>query len=153
MTVHVHPVRDEDLSAAIAIIRAGSLGVSDDDPGDLEPYRAAVALTRERGGEVLVVDDGEVVGVCQLIVFRHLQHRGGWCAEVESVHVREDRRDKGYGSQLIEAAESLARERGCYRLQLTSNNVRTDAHRFYERLGFASSHRGFKKELGPPESR
>ena len=30
---------------------------------------------------------------------------------------------------------------------LTSNKVRLDAHRFYEKLGFAKSHEGFKLML------
>jgi hypothetical protein len=32
-------------------------------------------------------------------------------------------------------------------VQLTSNKKRTDAHRFYERLGFLKSHEGFKYYL------
>lgn len=32
-------------------------------------------------------------------------------------------------------------------MQLTSNTSRTDAHRFYEKLGYAPSHIGFKKPL------
>ena len=32
-------------------------------------------------------------------------------------------------------------------VQLTSDAVRTDAHRFYERLGFVASHVGFKYQL------
>lgn len=32
-------------------------------------------------------------------------------------------------------------------VQLTSNAARKDAHRFYERLGFAQSHLGFKLKL------
>lgn len=33
-------------------------------------------------------------------------------------------------------------------VQLTSDAARTDAHRFYERLGFIGSHKGFKYRVG-----
>jgi hypothetical protein len=57
-------------------------------PDDLKPYRRALHDIEDGGGGVLVAElDGEVVGVCQLIGFRHLQARGGLCAEIESVHV------------------------------------------------------------------
>jgi hypothetical protein len=39
---------------------------------------------------------------------------------------------------------AIARERGCFRLQLTSNKARKDAHRFSFRLGFAASREGMK---------
>jgi GNAT superfamily N-acetyltransferase len=117
-------------------------------PGDLEPYRRALRDVDAGTGEVLVAEqEGEVVGVCQLIVFRHLQARGGLCAEVESVHVHPDRRGHGIGSVLTQAAVDRARALGCYRIQLTSNEVRRGAHRFYERLGFTASHLGFKLAL------
>ena len=45
--------------------------------------------------------DGEVIGVCQLIVFRQLQARGGLCAEIESVHVHPDHRGSGVGTTLL----------------------------------------------------
>jgi len=117
-------------------------------PGDAEPYGRALREIAAGEGGVLVAElDGEVVGVCQLIVFRHLQARGGLCAEVESVHVHPDHRDRGVGTALIGAAVERARTLGCYRVQLTSNEVRHDAHRFYERLGFTPSHVGFKLAL------
>ncbi|MEI6736711.1 MAG: GNAT family N-acetyltransferase [Actinomycetes bacterium] len=52
-----------------------------------------------------------------------------------------------FGAQLIAAAEAHGESQGCYRIQLTSNNKRTDAHRFYLRLGYSQSHQGFKKPL------
>ena len=128
-------------------MRDGSLTPQVEDLHDEEAYWAAVQETRQRRGEVLVADDGEVVGVVQVMVFPHFQHTGGWCCELESVHVRLDRRGQGTGSRMIEAAEELARERGCYRIQLTSRNVREDAHRFYRRLGFEQTSQGFKKPL------
>ena len=40
-----------------------------------------------------------------------------------------------------------ARAAGCGQMQLTTNRSRTDAHRFYDRLGFTPSHIGYKKAL------
>ena len=117
-------------------------------PGDPAPYAHALREIHGSDGGVLVAQlDGEVVGVCQLIVFRHLQARGGRCAEIESVHVHPDWRARGIGTELMEAAIARARAAGCYRVQLTSNEVRHDAHRFYERLGLTASHLGFKLSL------
>jgi GNAT superfamily N-acetyltransferase len=119
-----------------------------EDAGELGPYRAALRDIAEGGGAVLVAErGGQVVGVCQLIVFRHLQSRGGLCAELESVHVHPEHRGGGIGAALVGAAVARARELGCYRVQLTSNVARPDAHRFYERLGFVPSHLGFKMLL------
>jgi GNAT superfamily N-acetyltransferase len=77
-------------------------------------------------------------------VFRHLHRRGGLCAEIESVHVHPDHRGVDIGSTLVADAVERARAMGCYRVQLTSNRAREDAHRFYERLGFVPSHVGYK---------
>ena len=54
---------------------------------------------------------------------------------------------EGSGAMLVADAVDRARSRGCYRVQLTSNLARSDAHRFYERLGFVPSHVGFKLRL------
>jgi hypothetical protein len=40
-----------------------------------------------------------------------------------------------------------ARRRGCALVQLTTDKTRTDARRFYDRLGFAASHEGLKLDL------
>jgi GNAT superfamily N-acetyltransferase len=48
---------------------------------------------------------------------------------------------------MIRWAIEAARARGCSLVQLTSNKKRVDAHRFYQRLGFAQSHEGFKYSL------
>jgi GNAT superfamily N-acetyltransferase len=127
-------------------VPGGPLGT--EDPAALGPYRAALRDIDARGGAVLVAEvDGEVVGVCQLIVFRHLQAHGGLCAEVESMHVHPDHRSGGVGAALLADAVARAGALGCYRVQLTSNAARPDAHRFYERLGFVPSHVGFKMRL------
>jgi GNAT superfamily N-acetyltransferase len=45
---------------------------------------------------------------------------------------------------MIRWAIEEAGRRGCVLVQLTTDRSRTDAHRFYERLGFVSSHEGMK---------
>jgi len=149
--IAVRPATPDDAGTLVELLRAGALSTSDEDAGDLTPYRAALAdIAATPGTDVLVAErDGEVIGTCELLTFRHLQHRGGRCAEVESMHVRPDLRGTGVGGVLLEAAVEAARAAGCYRVQLTSNAARTDAHRFYEHHGFTSSHVGFKRLLDP----
>jgi GNAT superfamily N-acetyltransferase len=135
-----------DVAVAVELLRDGSMMPTFEDVTRVDDYWAAVDETRRQRGDVLVAEvDGEVVGVLQVIIFQHFQHAGGWCAEIESVHVRENMRSRGIGAQMLVAAESLALERGCYRIQLTSRNVREDAHRFYLANGYDQTSQGFKK--------
>jgi GNAT superfamily N-acetyltransferase len=142
----VRPIDYEDVATAVGLLMGGSLTPQFEDTTNVSDYWSAGEETRRQRGDVLVADvDGDVVGVCQVIIFRHFQHAGGWCCEIESVHVRSDMRSRGIGAQLLAAAEALAQERGCYRIQLTSRNVREDAHRFYLANGYDQTSQGFKK--------
>ena len=148
MTLAVRPIAYDDVGVAAVLVRDGSLTPEAERVDDVESYWAAVVETRARGGDVLVAQlDDDVVGVCQVMVFQHFQHAGGWCCELESVHVRGDLRNRGIGAALLGAAEELALARGCYRMQLTSRNVRGDAHRFYLANGYVQTSQGFKKVL------
>jgi GNAT superfamily N-acetyltransferase len=66
---------------------------------------------------------------------------------VEAVRVRADRRSGGIGRELMAYAIERARARGCRMVQLTTDKRRTDAHRFYDSLGFVASHEGMKLAL------
>ena len=145
----VRGIKRAEVPAAVALVVEGSLAPGGERPDDLDAYWRAVNEVRDRGGDVLVaVDDGEVLGVCQVLIISHFQHAGGRCCEVESVFVRGDQRGRGIGSKMLREAEVLARAAGCYRIQLTSRNPRLDAHRFYRALGFEQMSQGFKKTLG-----
>ena len=146
--VLVRGIARDEVAAAAQIINEGTLAPGAEHPERVDEYWAAVEEVRARRGDVLVaLDDGIVVGVCQVIVFRHFQHTGGWCAELESVYVRSDRRGQRIGAAMLRAAEELARAAGCYRVQLTSRTVRVDAHRFYLAHGYEQSSLGFRKSL------
>ncbi len=50
-------------------------------------------------------------------------------------------------SALVRGASREARQAGCYKLSLTSNKRRSDAHRFYEGAGFKATHEGYRLDL------
>jgi ribosomal protein S18 acetylase RimI-like enzyme len=52
-------------------------------------------------------------------------------------------RGRGHGERLVRHCIALAHNHGVRKLQLTSNVRRAAAHRFYERLGFEATHRGY----------
>ncbi|MFF9980212.1 GNAT family N-acetyltransferase [Streptomyces erythrochromogenes] len=125
-----------------------------------EHERAFAAIESDARNEMLVLtdtgadgtegSDGTVLGCLQLTYIPGLGQGGQERALVEAVRVRADRRGEGLGAELMRLAAERARGRGCALIQLTSNKRRTAAHRFYERLGFARSHEGFKLPLERP---
>jgi GNAT superfamily N-acetyltransferase len=144
----IRPIEFDDVSAASLVVQGGSLTPESEDEDNVDAYWRAVEETRRRRGDVLVADvSGEVIGIAQVMIFPHFQHTGGWCCELESVHVRDDWRSRGVGAALLASAEQIARREGCYRMQLTSRKVRLDAHRFYEANGYLATSYGFKKLL------
>jgi GNAT superfamily N-acetyltransferase len=66
---------------------------------------------------------------------------------IEAVRVGAAYRGLGVGERLVGHAIKISRAAGCGLVQLTSDNARTDAHRFYARLGFVASHVGMKLAL------
>ena len=61
--------------------------------------------------------------------------------------VDERARGRGVGRALVDASVGWARSRGCVLLEVTSNRRRSDAHAFYEHLGFERSSYRFAKPL------
>jgi GNAT superfamily N-acetyltransferase len=87
--------------------------------------------------------EGRLVGTCALTFIPNVSHGGRpWCV-LENMVVDESARRSGAGTALVAHAVELARARGCYKLSLTSNLKRAEAHVFYERRGFSHTHRGF----------
>ncbi|SEP06905.1 GNAT family N-acetyltransferase [Actinacidiphila rubida] len=140
-----------DVAAIVALLADDELGRLRESPEDLRPYEAAFAEIAGDPQHVLAVAerDGMVVGTAQLTYLPGLSHRGATRAQIEAVRIGSAARGTGLGSTLITWCVEQARERGCAMVQLTSDAGRTDAHRFYERLGFRASHVGFKLTLDP----
>ncbi|MEV7779968.1 GNAT family N-acetyltransferase [Kitasatospora sp. NPDC088351] len=139
----------DDVPAIIAMLADDPLGATRESPGDLTPYHAAFARIDADPQQHLVVAEraGRTVGTLQLTVVPGLARKGATRTIIEAVRIHADERGTGLGSELITWAIDRSRELDADLVQLTSDATRTDAHRFYERLGFVPSHLGFKLAL------
>lgn len=140
-----------DVPAIVAMFAGDSLGGHGDttDPAALPGYMAAFRRIEQSPNEILyvAVKGGELVGTFQTLITTTLTGRGGSSMIIEAVHTRADCRGQGIGEAMIRFCLDEARRQGLRQVQLTSNAKRTDAHRFYRRLGFEASHIGFKLKL------
>ena len=76
-----------------------------------------------------------------------VMHRAGPIGRLTAVIVDEGARGKGAGRALVAAAEAALREQGCAMIEITSNRKRTDAHAFYEGLGYTVTSFRFAKQI------
>ncbi|MDR6977024.1 GNAT superfamily N-acetyltransferase [Streptomyces sp. 3330] len=139
----------EDVPAIVGMLADDPLGAQRESPDDLSPYLTALErLTADPNQRLVVaVREGRVVGTLQLTIVPGLSRRGSTRSIIEGVRVHADERGSGLGTRFIEWAIEESRRENCQLVQLTSDSTRTDAHRFYERLGFTASHVGFKLQL------
>ena len=147
--IEIRPAHERDVPAVVALLADDRLGAGRENPDDPEPYLAAFARVQADPNQVLAVAvrGDVVVATLQLSVIPGLSRRGRTRSVIEAVRVHRDERGAGVGTTLIEWAIAESVRRGCSLVQLTSDRTRSDAHRFYERLGFTPSHVGFKLEL------
>ncbi|MGY6023845.1 N-acetyltransferase family protein [Streptomyces spinosirectus] len=147
--LEIRPATADDVAAIVAMLADDPLGAQRESPDDLTPYLTALQRLASDPNQHLVVAvrEGRVVGTLQLTVIPGLSRRGATRSIIEAVRIHADERGSGLGTRLIEWAIDESRRQGCQLVQLTSDSSRTDAHRFYERLGFTASHVGFKLPL------
>ncbi|WP_328770346.1 GNAT family N-acetyltransferase [Streptomyces sp. NBC_00286] len=147
--LEIRPADADDIPVIVAMLADDPLGAQRESPDDLAPYLTALKRLSGDPNQHLVVAEreGRVVGTLQLTIVPGLSRKGATRSIIEGVRVHADERGSGLGSQLIEWAIDQSRREGCQLVQLTSDATRTDAHRFYERLGFTASHVGFKLPL------
>ncbi|WP_448320589.1 N-acetyltransferase family protein [Streptomyces sp. CO7] len=145
----IRPARVDDVPALVALYADDPLGALRETPDDLDPYLVAFERLAADPNQHLMVAEraGTVVGTLQLTVIPGLSRRGTTRSVIEGVRVHSGERGSGLGTQLVRWAIEESGRQGCRLVQLTSDATRTDARRFYERLGFTASHLGFKLQL------
>lgn len=140
-----------DLAIIVALLADDPLGRQREDAsaaGDGR-YRDAFAAIEPDPHQFLAVAerDGSVIGVLQLSFIPGLTRHGMWRGQIEGVRIAASERGTGIGRTMVEWAIAECRRRGCGLVQLTSDERRPEAHRFYEALGFRATHRGYKLSL------
>ena len=146
--VIVREATQGDLPAIAALLADDGLGRGReaDDP---MIYQAAFDRMSAQSQNVYLVADsaGEVLGCLQYTVIHGLSRAGASRAQIEGVRVAATARGKKIGETMMQVAIDRARDDGCTLIQLTTDQRRVDARRFYERLGFEASHFGMKMGL------
>ena len=88
------------------------------------------------------------VASCLIIVIPNLTRNQRPFAVIENVITHKDYRKKGFGKAVIEKAVNFGKRQNCYKIMLLSSTNRTDAHIFYEKIGFdGNSKQGFQLRL------
>jgi GNAT superfamily N-acetyltransferase len=145
--VLVRPASAADVAGVLALYAQPDL-----DDGNVLPIDQAVALL-ERFGRYpdytlfVAEQDHAIVGSFALLVMDNLGHLGAPSGIVEDVVVAPARQSNGIGAAMMRFAMERCREKGCYKLVLSSNAKRVRAHAFYESLGFERHGYSFRIDL------
>jgi len=142
---------ETDVPAIIRLLADDTLGASREAIGaeSLPQYLDAFrAIDADANQFLLVVDDGAgIAGTLQLTFIAGLARGGLKRGLVEAVRVASERRGRKIGEAMFGWVLEKCRREGCGIVQLTTDKSRTEAHRFYDRLGFEPSHIGYKMTL------
>jgi ribosomal protein S18 acetylase RimI-like enzyme len=152
-SIQFRPAVRDDLPHIVAVLNDDEFGATRNPLFAEAPdvYSSAFARIEEDPNNQYIVgvdlSAGRIIGCYQLSFIVGLSHLGGERAQIESVRIASDLRGNGLGSLLMEDAIHRARKRGCFLIQLKTDVRREHTKRFYERLGYVSSHNGMKLRL------
>jgi GNAT superfamily N-acetyltransferase len=146
-TLLIRPAAPADLQMVLELYAQPEL-----DAGVVLPVETATQLL-ERFADypdyTLYVAErgGDIVGTFALLVMHNLGHLGAPSAIIEDVAVAPRSQGQGIGKAMMQFALDLCRNKGCYKLMLSSNAKREHAHAFYESLGFERHGFSFRVNL------
>ena len=137
---HIREAEARDIPALAALIRALGYEVDEEGVGTRLDHLSA------QGRPTLVAETDRIVG-CVTLGITPVLHRPRPVGRITMLVVEEAMRGGGIGRLLVEAAEDRLRDSGCGLIEVTSNLRRTDAHAFYQRLGFERTSYRFYRPL------
>lgn len=143
--------RLEDISSIIELLADDPLGAAREDTSSpiLKCYTDAFEAINSDPNQLLAVitENEKLIGTLQISFIPGLSRKGSWRGQIEAVRIARTHRGKGIGRMAFDWAINQCRAKNCSLVQLTTDKTRTDAHHFYDELGFVPSHIGYKKAL------
>jgi GNAT superfamily N-acetyltransferase len=136
MAIEIRDAKDGDLADVLEVLAES--GIDGGRSFTLEEARAHWEGIRKGSNFRLLVAlvEGKIAGTYSLLIMEKLGKRGTPAGVVEDVAVAPRHQGRGIGRAMMAHAVEECRKAGCYKLALSSNVKRGDAHRFYESLGF-----------------
>ena len=105
-------------------------------------------IAKDPNNHLIVAEaNDKIVGMLQITFIPYLTYKGSWRCLIEGIRIHKMHRGKNLGTKFINWAIDRAKEKDCAIVQLTSDKKRSDAIKFYKRLGFVPSHEGFKLKI------
>jgi GNAT superfamily N-acetyltransferase len=95
----------------------------------------------------VALSKGCIVGTFALLIMDNIGHMGAPSGVIEDVAVDAALQGEGIGKAMMGHAIALCRDKGCYKVVLSSNLKREHAHAFYEALGFERHGYSFRTDL------
>jgi predicted N-acetyltransferase YhbS len=143
--IAIRPAVQGDCAALVRLIAQLEYEVSAEEVAE----RLAAMEPEEQ--LVLVAElDGRAVGCLSTSIMRVL-HRPKPVGRISMMVVEEGLRGHGIGAMLVRAAEAALAEAGCGLVEVTSHVRRTEAHSFYEHLGYERTSHRFSIDTGARE--
>lgn len=151
MNIEFKLAEQADLPSLISMLADDDIGQTREDLSN-PPNGAYVSafedIVQDKNNELVVVKvDKQIAGMLQLTYIPCIARKGAKRCLVEGVRIHADFRDYGLGTKLFNWVIARAKQEKCSILQLTSDKLRSDAIRFYHKLGFEDSHVGMKMTL------
>ena len=142
MTVTIRAAGPKDSVAIAALLHQLGYGVTPERI--LENISASIDSASDAA--FVACEDNIAIG-CVSLHALPLFHMLGSLGRITSLVVDEKHRGRGIGQMLIHVAERWFQSAGCVKAEVTSGDVRIDAHRFYEREGFSRDGQRLSKKI------
>lgn len=150
-TLEFRIAEERDLYDILRLLTQDQLGSKRENLSNppSKPYLDAFeAMSLQKDNDfVVALNNEQIIGCYQFTLIYGISRGGAPRAQIESVRVEEKLRGSGFGREMMLDAIERAKNADCQLVQLTTDNTRDDAHRFYDQLGFIASHIGYKLKI------